>query len=395
MAGLGYVCVCKRERSGGEGMFLERIKKIDYLFIGAIVFLSLFGLVMVYSASFPVASMNYQTSSYFFSKQLYSLCIGFGLMVLTSFFPYRVYGKISPLLVLISILLLIMVLIPGIGMDINNSRRWLHIGPLLIQPSEAVKLVMIIYFAYIYAKKQDYIQHFWKGVMPPLVILGIVFFLILKQPDLGTATAILLPCGLLLVCAGVRKIHLMLLGSIAVGGICYLAISAPYRLKRIMTFKNPYADPLGDGYQLINSIDAISSGGIWGKGLGHSIHKMGFLPEAHTDFIMAIILEELGVFGLLFIIFSYLIIMYCGVRIVVKAKDPFGKLLALGLTFQIMIQAIFNMGAVSGLLPVTGIPLPFISYGGSSLIFMFISSGILVNLSWKTKDHLHRKAKVV
>ncbi|ETI69299.1 putative lipid II flippase FtsW [Neobacillus vireti] len=369
-------------------MDLKRLKKIDYLLVITAIFLCLFGLVMVYSASFPIASVDFHDSRYFYTKQLHSLGIGIVLMVITIVFPYRVYGKLSPILVVISIILLIMVLIPGFGVERNHSQRWLHLGPILIQPTEAIKLVMIIYFANVYAKKQAYIAHFWKGVMPPLFILAFVFLLILKQPDLGTATAILLPCGFILLCSGARIIHLILLGGIAVGGIGFFAISAPYRMNRILSFRNPFADPYGDGYQLISSYHAIASGGTWGKGLGHSIQKFGYLPEAHTDFIMAVILEELGIFGLMLVIFSYLFIMYRGVRIALNAKDPFAKLLAIGLTFQIMVQVIFNLAAVSGLLPITGVPLPFVSYGGSSLIFMLISLGILTNLSRRTKHKI-------
>ncbi|MBT2655843.1 putative lipid II flippase FtsW [Bacillus sp. ISL-18] len=372
-------------------MFIERIRKTDYLLVLTIICICFFGMLMVYSASYPYAAMNYDDPKYFFHKQFHSLCIGLVLMAITSVIPYRLYGRLSPILVVLSILALLMVLTPGVGVERNNSQRWLSAGPLIVQPTEAVKLAMIIYFAYIYSKKQDYLDHFWKGVMPPLFILGLVFFLILKQPDLGTATSILLPCGFILLCTGVRVIHLVLLGSISIGGIGYLAISAPYRLRRIMTFLNPFEDPDGEGFQLINSYEAIASGGVWGRGFGHSVQKLGYLPEAHTDFIMAIILEEFGVFGLLFITLSYLVIMYCGVRIALKTYQPFGKLLAIGLTLQMIVQAVFNLGAVSCLLPVTGIPLPFVSYGGSSLIFMLISSGILLNLSWDEKTNIHKK----
>ncbi|MFJ7726609.1 putative lipid II flippase FtsW [Neobacillus sp. NPDC097160] len=368
-------------------MGIKHLKKLDYLLVITTVLLCLFGLVMVYSASFPIASVDFGNSRYFYIKQLNSIIIGFVLMAITAVIPYRVYGKFSPILVLISIFLLIMVLVPWFGVVRNNSQRWLQLGPLLIQPTEAVKLVMIIYFASVYAKKQTYINHFWKGVMPPLFILGTVFLLILKQPDLGTATAILIPCGFILLCSGERAIHLLLLGSIALGGVGFLALSAPYRLNRILSFRDPFADPFGDGYQLVSAYHAIASGGISGKGFGHSVEKLGYLPEAHTDFIMAVIVEELGVFGLLFIIFSYLFIMYRGVRIALKAKNSFAKLLAIGLTFQIMVQVIFNLSAVSGLLPITGVPLPFVSYGGSSLVFMLISIGILVNISWSRHSY--------
>lgn len=370
-------------------MILSHLKKLDYVLIASVLFLSSFGLLMVYSAGYPLGYMKYHDGSYFFMKQLQWLLIGLTFFSAAVFFPYKAYSKLIRFLVKLSFLLLILVLLPGIGMEKNNSQRWIQLGSLMIQPSEAVKLVMVIYFAYVYAKKQRYIADFGKGVMPPLIILAAVFFLILKQPDLGTAVSILLSCGAVLLCAGLRIRHLLLLGTMAGAGIAYFAMTASYRLKRLTSFSDPFQNENGDGYQLINSYLAIDSGGVWGNGLGNSVQKLGFLPEAHTDFIMAVISEELGGVGLLMIIGAYLLIMLRGVKIAAQIDDPFGKLLAVGITFQIMIQALFNLGAVFGLLPITGIPLPFVSYGGSSLMFMLTSAGILVNLS----SHVKRGVK--
>lgn len=362
-------------------MLKRHIKHIDYWLVGAIMALSIFGLVMVYSASYPMALLQYGNDKHFLNRQWISLFIGLFMFALAAIFPYKKLQKLTPALILGSILLLLLVLVPGLGVERNYSQRWLSIGSFMFQPSEAVKLTMIIYFAHVYAKKQNYIDDFKNGVLPPLVILGIVFFLILSQPDLGTATSILLACGCILFCSGVKFSHLFGLASIALAGISYFALSASYRLQRVLSFQNPFEDASGSGYQLINSYEAIAYGGLQGNGLGGSIQKLGFLPEAHTDFIMSIILEELGLYGLLFMVGGYMFIMYKGVRISLRARDPFLKLLAIGLTFQIVIQVLFNLGAVSGLLPITGITLPYISYGGSSLIFMLISSGLLVNLS--------------
>nr|WP_239094172.1 putative lipid II flippase FtsW [Bacillus sp. B15-48] len=364
---------------------MRYLKKFDYLLILAIFLLCFLGLVMVYSASYPLGVIQYGNDRYFIDKQLTSFSIGLVFFTIAAFFPHQIYAKLSPIIVLISIFLLIIVLIPGIGVERNFSQRWIQLGSFMFQPSEAVKLGMIIYFAAIYAKKQEYINHFAKGVLPPLLILGFVFLLILKQPDLGTATSILLACGVILLCSGARLIHLISLGMIAISGILYFAFSESYRLKRLMSFLNPFDDPSGEGYQLINSYQAIASGGLQGNGLGNSAQKFGYLPEAHTDFIMAITLEELGILGLLLIMFLYFLIMYRGFRISLKLKDAFSKLLAIGLTFQIMIQVFFNLGAVSGILPITGITLPLVSYGGSSLILMMYSTGILVRLSASIK----------
>ncbi|OUZ09848.1 putative lipid II flippase FtsW [Bacillus pumilus] len=361
--------------------FLSHLKRVDLVLVGTIAFLCLFGLLMVYSASYPLGEVKYEKGSYFFIKQWQWLLIGGFFFFIAALFPYQIYRKWIKWLVMLSLLCLILVLLPGIGVVKNNSQRWIQLGSLMLQPSEAVKLVMVIYFAYVYAKKQAYITSFKRGVMPPLILLSFVFLFILKQPDLGTAVSILLSCGIILLCAGLKTRHLILLGSIAAAGITFFAVTAPYRLKRLTSFRDPFQYEDGDGYQLIHSYLAMNSGGLTGNGLGGSIQKLGFLPEAHTDFIMAIISEELGIMGMLIVMGAYLLIMHRAMRIAHALQDPFGKLLTIGLTFQIMLQAVFNLGAVFGLLPITGIPLPFISYGGSSLVFMMISAGILVNLS--------------
>lgn len=362
-------------------MILKRLKSLDYPLIIVFLLLCTFGLIMVYSASYPLGIVNYQNATYFFFKQLQWLLVGLVFFFIAVLLPYRIYGRLSPFLVVLSISLLLIVLLPGIGVERNHSQRWIQLGSFVIQPSEAVKLAMVVYFAYIYEKKQMYLHNFKEGVLPPLVMLGIVFLLILKQPDLGTATSILLTCGVMLLCSGVRKSHLVILSGVAITSVSYLAITEPYRLKRLVSFRNPFEDPLGDGYQLVQSYYAITSGGLSGKGLGNSTQKFGDLPEAHTDFIMAIILEEIGFLGLLFVMVLYVFIMLRGFSTASRLNATFPRLLAIGVTFQIMIQVVFNLGAVSGLLPITGITLPFVSYGGSSLVFMMISAGILVNVS--------------
>jgi cell division protein FtsW len=220
-----------------------------------------------------------------------------------------------------------------------------------------------------------------RGVAPPLAVLGMVFFLILLQPDLGTGTSIVVACGAILICSGAKLKHILMLGAVASLIVGTLATTASYRLERITSFIDPFADPEDTGFQLVNSFIAIGDAGILGRGLGQGIHKLGYLPEAHTDFILAVISEELGIFGILFLFILYSIVLVRGVQIGVAIKDPFGKLLAFGITFQIAGQVFFNAGAVSGVLPITGITLPFISYGGSSLLITIFAAGILVHLS--------------
>ncbi|SNZ02870.1 cell division-specific peptidoglycan biosynthesis regulator FtsW [Terribacillus aidingensis] len=364
---------------------LGKVKKIDKTYLFFILCICLFGLIMVYSASYPLGSAKYNDSSYFFHNQRMSLFIGLFAMTIGFFLPYSLYRKWSPVLVLGSILMLILVLTPWFGEMRNSSQRWLQIGPIVLQPAEFVKLTIVIYFASIFGKRGKTLSNFNKDVLPPLLVLGVVFLLILLQPDLGTATSIALPCVFIMLCAGIKKRHILAIAAFSVSGVVYLAVSAPYRLARVLSFRDPFNDPDGKGYQLINGYEAISSGGVLGRGIGEGIQKLGFLPEAHTDFIMAVVLEELGILGLAVVFFLYFGLLFKGVSIALRARDSFATLLTIGLLFQIMVQAVFNLGAVSGLLPITGIPLPFISYGGSSLIVNLFSMGIILQVSCNSK----------
>ena len=363
----------------------KRLKKFDYGLIAVILALTIFGVIMIYSSSYTLSTLDYDHGHYYLVRQLIFLALGLVAFAVVSFISLKALGELSPMLIVISIILLILVLVPGVGVVRNQARRWLAY-PFVFQPSEIVKVCMIIYFAHIYAKKQPYIDQFKKGVLPPLFILAIVFFLILEQPDFGTATHILMICGLIVFFSGVKLRHILLLGSVGLSGIVFYMFSQPYRLERITSFMNTFDDPSGDGYQLINSYISIATSGLTGNGLGNSVQKLGYLPEAHTDFIMAVIVEELGLIAVLLVIGSYLYILYRGIRIAQEVDSLYLRLLALGVTFQIIIQAVFNLGAVSGMLPITGIPLPFVSYGGTSLVFTLISAGILVNISGRRPD---------
>ncbi len=364
---------------------IKTAKRLDWKLLITILLLSTIGLTMVYSSSFVFAAIEFEDPYYFFNKQKTWLILSLFIFIVTIFIPYKLYGKLTPLFVLGSIGLLILVLIPGIGVERNYSHRWLSFGPILVQPSEICKLTMVLYFAHVYAKKQKYITKFVQGLLPPLVVLVVVFALILKQPDLGTATSIVIACGFVLICSGAKVRHIVLLAITAIACFAIFATSEEYRMERLTSYKDPFADPQGTGYQLINSYVAIAHGGVLGQGLGNSTQKFGYLPEAHTDFIMAIIAEELGLLGVTMVILLYVTLMIRGVLTSRRAVDPFGKLLAIGITFQLCSQAVFNLGAISGLLPITGITLPFISYGGSSLIITFVLTGILINISSTVK----------
>lgn len=358
---------------------------IDWYIIVSIMVLSLFGLVMVYSASFVQGYQHFENYTHFFDRQLQWLVISTVLFIIFMFFPYRHFRKLSPWIVLGSLILLILVMVPGVGTMVNGAQRWITIAGFRLQPSEFVKIGSIIYLAYVYSRKQAYINKFFTGVMPPLMIVIVFFGLIMMQPDLGTATSIVLVAGLLAFCSGARMLHLISLGGLAVWALYHYAQSEQYRLNRLIGHRNPFELEQTSGFQLVQSYIAIAHGGLSGAGLGQSVQKLFYLPEAHTDFILAIVSEELGVIGISFVFLFMFLIIGRGVLIGARCKDTFGSLLAFGLVFQLAIQMIFNAGAVNGLLPITGIPFPFLSYGGSSLMVTFISMGILANISRKTE----------
>ncbi|MCE7791452.1 putative lipid II flippase FtsW [Salipaludibacillus sp. CUR1] len=358
---------------------------IDWYLIVSLLLLAFFGLVMVYSASFVQGYQHHDNITYFFDRQLQWLVISAVLFTFFMFFPYRHFRKLAKWIVLGSIFLLLLILVPGVGHEVNGATRWINIGGLRIQPSEFVKVGSIIYLAYVYSRKQAYINKFFTGVMPPLIVVLIFFVLIMLQPDLGTATSIVLVAGLIAFCSGARLLHIISLGSLAGWALYHYAQSAPYRLNRLLGHRNPFELEQTEGFQLVQSYIAIAHGGVSGAGLGQSVQKLFYLPEAHTDFILAIISEELGLIGITFVFLLMLVIIGRGVVIGARCKDAFGSLLAFGIVFQLGIQMVFNAGAVNGFLPITGIPFPFLSYGGSSLMVTFISMGILANISRRTE----------
>ncbi|WP_423734736.1 putative lipid II flippase FtsW [Alkalibacillus haloalkaliphilus] len=363
----------------------KHLRNIDYPLFIMIVILSCIGLVMVYSASFVYAGMNpdIDNPSFYFNRQRLWVILGFSVFLVVSLFSYRKLGNFIKILIIATLIMLVLVLIPGVGVERNFSTRWLSLGPLLFQPSELAKVAMILYFAKVYTNKRDKLHHFGQGVLPPLIVLALVCGFIVLQPDLGTAASIILACGMILLFAGIRIHHLLSLGAAAVVGVVLLIWGADYRMGRFTSFLDPFADPAGDGYQLIHSLIAIANGQVTGVGLANSVQKSGFLPEAHTDFIMSIIAEELGLIGAVTVISIYFVFMFKGILIAKRAPDGFGRLLAFGITFQIVTQAMINFAAVSGLMPITGITLPLISYGGSSMLITFFLLGVLMNIAIK------------
>ncbi|WP_243385207.1 FtsW/RodA/SpoVE family cell cycle protein [Bacillus kexueae] len=372
-------------------MFKKIMKSYDYTLILAIFLLCIFGLIMVYSSSMITAVARYDLpSDFFFKKQLNALIIGTVAFLLTMFIPYRIYldGKFLRLLFFGSILLLSLLFI--FGHVAGGAQSWFQLFGRAIQPGEFVKLSVILYLAAIYEKKQSYIDEFGRGAMPPVVFTCIIVVLVMLQPDLGTAFIIAMIATAMIVCSGMALKSIMRLVGVAFGMMTILSpiiilkkdtIFNEARLSRFVGFTDPFADELYSGFQLVNSYIAIGSGGLSGLGLGESVQKYGYLPESHTDFIMAIISEELGIFGVLFVLTLLAFIVLKGLAIARKCEDAFGSLIAIGISSMIAIQTGVNLGGLTGLIPITGVTLPFISYGGSSLLLLMLSMGILVNVS--------------
>ncbi|MGJ9458559.1 putative lipid II flippase FtsW [Oceanobacillus sp. CF4.6] len=364
---------------------IQKLKDYDFTLIITPLLLAGFGIVMIYSASMVTAVVEGNESTHYLFRQLTWFGIGLIGFIFCSLFPYKYYQKFMKYIILAIVVLLIAVL--AFGNSVNNAKSWFQIGPLTMQPAEFAKLGLIMYLASVYSKKQAYINEFNKGVLPPLVLTAIILALIMLQPDIGTASIIFLIACSVIFSSGIRIKHLSVLIGI---GVVLVLLVVPYmitdeRLSRFTGAYQPFETPDSDGYQLIQSYVAIGAGGLTGEGLGQSVQKLGYLMEGHTDFIMAVIAEELGFIGVILILGMLAIIVLRGIFIARKCNDSFGALLAIGISSMVGIQAFINLGAISGILPITGVPLPFVSYGGSSLLIMLISMGILNNIAMTVK----------
>ena len=357
-----------------------RIQTPDRIIWIAVLILLVVGVLMVYSASSYLSEVRFDDQFHYLKRQFIFAITGLILMRITMSIKYWKYKTLIPLIALICYGSLILVFIPGIGVERNGALRWINLGFTLFQPSELSKLCLIILLAWFLERKGERIKTFGMGVMPALVLGGVACALIVAN-DLSTTAIIAVTSGVMLFIAGMRWLHLGGL-LIAGGGAFALAVSVKgYRLSRLYSFFNPWADASGSGYQVIQSLYALGPGGLIGRGLGNSRQKMLFLPEPHTDFIFSIIGEELGLIATVLIVTLFIVIGIRGFQIAKNAPDLFGRLLASGITASILIQAFMNIMVVTALLPVTGVPLPFISSGGTSLWITMASMGILLNIS--------------
>lgn len=358
----------------------------DLILLFTVITLVLTGLVMILSASSVKADQTFGDSFYFFKKQLQYLVVAGLLSGVMYKLKYKKLKDFAPYLLLLTFSVLLIVLIPGVGRMAGGSRRWLPFGPVSFQPSEFTKITIIIYLAAYISKNKEKMKNFKNGILPPLIVISLIFILIMLEPDLGTAITIVVLAGTMIFVGGMKIIIFILSSISALGFFMIFIYIEPYRRERLFTFLNPWEDPLGSGYHIIQSLLALGSGGFLGVGAGNSHQKFLYLPEPGTDFIFAVLGEEFGLLGTLFILILYFLIAWRGLKIASRVDDVFASMLAVGITSMVVVQAIINMGVVTSLMPVTGITLPLISYGGSSLVINLVGLSLLLNISRYVED---------
>jgi len=363
----------------------EKVVSWDYILLLSTLILVGLGMVMVYSASSFVAEKNYGEASYFFRHQVFFAVLGLTMMLVLKNVPYQIFCRFSYFWLLLAVIGLVLVFIPGIRREVGGASRWISIGMVRGQPSEFAKFALVAFLAYSMAAKQERIKDFAYGLLPHLVVLGVLVGLILFEPDLGTAVTLAAITVIMLFVAGVRVSYLFSLFCLSLPVLAALILTQGYRMKRIVAFISPWEDPLNAGYHIIHSFYAFGSGGLTGTGPGAGRQKLFFLPEPHTDFIFSVVGEELGFIGVVIISLLFLVLVWRGIAIALNAHELQGSYLALGLSLIIGVQAFMNMYVVVGLLPTKGLALPFISYGGSSLIMNLACVGVLMNVAAQSK----------
>jgi cell division protein FtsW len=356
------------------------------LLLAVVVVLNVVGILMVLSASSVKSILNHGSAWYYFERQLTWLGIGAIALFVGARIDYRHWRRVVLPLLALATALLFVVLIPGVGHTAFGSRRWLGFGALSIQPSELGKLALLIYGAEVLSRRTDAARTWKLSLRPVAGVFCVYAALVMAEPDMGTTIVLAIIAGTVLFVGGIRGRHLAAIGAAGGLGAMFFAFSEPYRRQRLLSFLHPVADRMNGGWQVYQSLIAISSGRLVGVGLGAGRSKWQFLPNAHTDFIFAVIAEELGFIGCLLVVGLFAAFAVFGVRAAVRAPDRFGMLVAAGITGWVVGQAVVNMGAVIGLLPVTGVPLPFVSFGGSALLFTMGAAGILLNVARQGRE---------
>jgi cell division protein FtsW len=362
-----------RPRDERSGLFLA----LAFL----IAVFNLLGLVMVMSASSVIALDDYGSSWYFVVRQAAWAAVGTVALVVVARIDYHRWRRFGGPFLLVSVVLLLLVLVPGVGVGANGATRWIGVGSLTFQPSELAKLAVLIWVADLLSRRAAVMRNTKATLRPVIVVLALVATLVMLQPNLGTTIVIAAVTLSLCYVGGAPLVPLTGWATFGIGAATALALAAPYRRDRVLTFLNPWADPMDKGYQNIQSLVGLANGGLFGRGLGAGTAKWGFLPYAHSDFIFAVIGEELGLIGAAAVVALFVLLGLVGVRIALHAPDRFGLLLATGVTAWFCVQAFVNIGAVIGILPITGVPLPFVSAGGSSLVFGMAGAGLLLSVA--------------
>jgi len=354
----------------------------DPFLLTVVLLILAIGIVMVTSASYIIASGRFGDGFYYTKKQALTIGIGLVAMYLCSLVNPSFWKKAAFPLMGLGIVLLILVFIPGIGVEMGGANRWIRLPfGFFLQPSELIKYALIIFFARSLAKKGEGIKDFAVGLLPHALIMGVVVFFVLMQPDFGTAMIVTSVGLMMLFVAGVRLQHLLGSVILSLPFLCLIAVNAPYRLSRIKAFFDPWADPLNAGYHIITSLVAFGCGGIWGVGLGKGLSKLFYLPQPHTDFIFAVVGEELGLVGVALLIILFYLLVCRGLVVAIRSGDKFHRYLAFGITTLIGLQAMVNMAVAMGLLPTKGLPLPLVSLGGTSLVMNLAGLGILMAIT--------------
>jgi cell division protein FtsW len=354
---------------------------VDKWLLLAVSGLLLMGVTMVLSTSYLYADERFADGTYFFRKQLIALGIGIVGLIACSLLSAPAYRRLAYPLLGLTLLVLVLVIVPGVGVLRGGARRWLTFAGFTFQPAEMAKLALVLYLAHSLAKKEENIKTFSIGILPHLIVAGVCLGLLLLEPDFGTALILAMLLYSMLFIGGVRVTHLLATGLVALPLLIYVMVTAPYRLRRLITFLDPWSDPQNTGFQIVQSLIAFGSGQFFGRGLGEGRQKLFYLPEAHTDFVFSVIGEEIGFLGGFVVLVLFGVIVLRGLRLTGKIEEPFEQYLAFGLTVLLGLQALIHMGVVMGIMPAKGLVLPFISYGGSALVTNLMEAGILLSLS--------------
>jgi len=359
----------------------KKLEEYDLVIMLMAIALTCFGVVMVYSASSIMAAKRFHDGFFFLKRQGLFALIGLAIMLVTMQINYQFWRKLAAPILLGCLVLLILVLIPGIGGSAGGASRWIRLPGFNLQPSEIAKIALIIYMAYSLDRKQDKIKQLGAGFVSYMLILLVMLGLLLKQPDMGSALTLAAVAMIMLFAAGTRLVYIISIVLMSMPFVYFLIMNVAYRKRRILAFLDPWQDPQNSGFQIIQSWLALGTGGLFGVGLGEGKQKLFYLPEAHTDFILAVVGEELGFLGVIVIVGMFFLLVQRAMRIAVAAPDTFGRFLALGIAVLFGIEASVNMCVVTGMVPTKGLALPFISYGGSSLLISLFAVGILLNIS--------------